>query len=262
MSATRRWQAQLEAWRIPESILATAEDSPWVLPRHLFTRRADMLAGHPEGASFPAAWQALEKPGSVLDVGAGAGAASLPLAARCTTITAVDHDATLLAGFRARARELRVTARTVEGTWPEAAAEAGPADVVVCHHVLYNVPDPAPFVRALTVAARRLVVVELAARHPLTALADLWRHFHGLDRPDGPAAEDALAVLGELGITPAVRRWRRERSASAGHPDFAALVEVTRRRLCLPRERAGEVAEALRSRPVPDTDIVTLTWVP
>ncbi|MEU6641559.1 methyltransferase domain-containing protein [Saccharomonospora sp. NPDC046836] len=270
MTATQRWRDQLLAWQIPEPILASAEDSPWVLPRHVFARRADVLLAEPEGASFPAAWAALDPPGSVLDVGAGAGAASLPLAVRSTHITAVDTDAALLAEFARRATALGVPFHEVLGTWPATAHDTPPADVVVCHHVVYNVPDIGPFLTALTAHARRLVVVELADRHPLTSLNPLWKRFHGLARPEGPTAADAVAVLAELGITPVVRHWRRERSASAEHPDFDTLVDVTRRRLCLPRARAGEVAAALReagadgSRDLGSSgaDIVTLTWIP
>jgi len=141
-------------------------------------------------------------------------------------------------------------------------------DVVVCHHVLYNVPDLVPFVAALTRHARTRVVVELTARHPLTTLAPLWLRFHGLARPTGPTAEDALAVLGPLVPDVAVQRWTRPRTAEYG--SLADLVDVTRRRLCLPAERSAEVADALAELGVRDgtpvdlgssgEDLVTLVW--
>lgn len=268
MDAIQHWRAALAAWEIPPAVLAEAEDSPWVLPRHVFVRRARSQLTRPEGASFDAAWQALRPPGSVLDVGAGAGAASLPLAPRCTSITAVDSDPGLLAEFDRRAAATGVPARTVRGTWPAASEDVPDADVVVCHHVLYNAPDLPAFVAALTARARRLVVLDLAERHPLTALNALWLRFHGIHRPDGPTADDAVAALGELGIVADVARWQR--SPTTEHPDFDTLVEVTRRRLCLPRSRTDEVAEALGeaghgSGSVPDlgssgNGIVTLTW--
>ena len=68
------------------------------------------------------------------------------------------------------------------------AAQAAAADVVTCHNVLYNVPDLEPFLAALTGHARRQVVVELTAAHPLTSLNPLWLRFHGLQRPTGPTA--------------------------------------------------------------------------
>jgi len=273
--ATQRWREALAAWRIPDEILAGAEGSPWVLPRHVFTGRVDRQLASPTGASYLAAWQALDPPGSVLDVGAGAGAASLPLAPRATEITAVDADAELLAEFARRGAGgpvgvQGVPCHTVHGRWPEDADRVPHADVVVCHHVVYNAPELAPFVTALTDHARRLVVVETSDRHPLTELNPLWLRFHGISRPTGPTAEDALAVLAELGIRPRVHRWRRRPSIE--HPEFATMVDVTRRRLCLPRGRTRDVADALTELGygggrVADLgssgdDVTTFTWTP
>lgn len=268
MDPIQRWRETLAAWEIPPAVLACAEDSPWVLPRHVFVRRAGTQLSRPEGASFDSAWQALQPPGTVLDVGAGAGAASLPLASRCIAVTAVDSDAGLLEQFSRRAHDVGVVARVVRGTWPSVADDLPAADVVVCHHVLYNAPDLPAFVTALTTHARRLVVLDLAERHPLTALNPLWLRFHGIARPEGPTADDAVAALAELGITPEMTRWRR--SPTTEHPDFDTLVDVTRRRLCLPRSRAPEVADALGEAGhgegmTPDlgssgNGIVTLTW--
>ena len=268
VSAIERWRQALAAWRIPEHVLAAAEESPWVLPRQVFVRRADRQLAEPGGASYLAACQALDPPGSVIDIGAGAGAASLPLAARCTAITAVDSDEELLAEFAARGRDAGVPCHAVLGTWPQVAGEVPPADVVVCHHVIYNVSDLEPFVAALTAHARRLVVVETAQRHPLTTLNELWLRFHGIRRPDGPTADDALAALAELGIRPHVVRWRRPKAAD--RVDFDTLVDITRRRLCLLARRADEVAAALTELGHGDgtatdlgasaVEVATLTW--
>ena len=76
------WRTELAAWAIPEHIISAVADSPWVLPRQVFARRADRLAAAPAGPSFQRAWAALDPPGSVLDVGSGAGAACLPLLPR------------------------------------------------------------------------------------------------------------------------------------------------------------------------------------
>ena len=75
-----RWREDLAAWAIPEHIIAAAPDSPWVLPGQVFARRADRLSAAPAGPSFERAWDALEPPGSVLDVGSGQG----PPACRCS----------------------------------------------------------------------------------------------------------------------------------------------------------------------------------
>ncbi|SDN31492.1 hypothetical protein [Allokutzneria albata] len=262
MTALQRWRDCLAAWAIPAGI--GQAESPWVLPREVFVRRCDRQLERREGASLRLAEEALGAGGSVLDVGAAAGAASVPLRG-VTELVAVDGDAELLAELIRRA-----DARTVLGHWPEVAPGCPVVDVVVCGHVVYNVADLEPFVTALNGHARRLVVVETAERHPLTALNPLWRHFHGIERPEGPTADDFADCLRELGIEPRIESWRREPAAE--HADFDTLVEVTRRRLCLPPKRLSEVDRALRRLGVdphrpPDLgssgdDVVTLSWRP
>lgn len=239
----QRWRSDLAAWAIPEHITAAVAESPWVLPRAVFARRADRLAATPSGPSFERAWAALKPSGSLMDVGSGAGAASLPLLPRVTALTAIDTEPDMLELLERRAAASGIAPRLITGNWPDVAAEAGNADVVTCHHVAYNVPEIEPFLAALTAAARREVVLETTAAHPLVSLNQLWLRFHGLVRPTGPTADDLLAILAAMGIQARSKRWRRP-----GGPDyesFAELTDVTRRRLCLPPERADEVAEAL-----------------
>jgi SAM-dependent methyltransferase len=263
-----RWRDDLSAWAIPDHITAGAAESPWVLPRQVFARRADRLRGAPAGPSFERAWEALDPAGSVLDVGSGAGAASLPLAPRMTTLTAVDADEEMLRLLASRAAEAGLPARLVHGQWPAVAGRIPPADVVTCHHVLFNVPGLGPFLKALTDHARRRVVVETAALHPLTSLNPLWLRFHGLARPERPTAGDTLAILAAMGLNPRHTEWSRP--AAADYQSMAELVEVTRRRLCLPPERAGEVEAALaelgidpgqpRDLGSSGRDVVTIWW--
>lgn len=263
-----RWRADLAAWAIPEPITAAVAESPWVLPRQVFARRADRLRARPSGPSFRRAWDALDPPGSILDVGAGAGAACLPLLPRATDLTAVDADAGMLERLRERVATAGVAVRTVAGSWPDAAAQAGPADVVTCHHVLYNVPEVKPFVAALTASARRTVVAEMTTEHPLVSLNALWLRFHGLPRPLSPTAADLIRILTAMGLRPGHETWRRP-----GGPDYASfeeLVDVTRRRLCLPPQRADELAAALvesgiePDRPIDlgssGREVVTIWW--
>lgn len=238
-----RWRDELAAWAIPEHITAAAAQSPWVLPRQVFARRADRLVAQPGGPSYERAAEALRPAGTVLDVGSGAGAASLPLAPRATVVTAVDADEQMLALLRERADAIGLAARTVAGQWPDVAPQVPAADVVTCHHVFYNVADLEPFVQALTGHARRRVVAETAASHPLTSLNPLWLRFHGLVRPERPTADDLLEVLGAMGLNARHTEWSRP--AEADYGSFSELVEVTRRRLCLPPERGGEVEAAL-----------------
>jgi SAM-dependent methyltransferase len=239
-----RWRAQLEAWAIPEEILAAAPESPWGFPVGLFRKRAERAgAGGRQTPSNREAARWLPPGGSVLDVGAGGGAASLPLAGVAGRLVAVDESAGMVEAFLAAAAAAGARAEGVQGRWPEVAGRVGPADVVVCHHVLYNVADLAPFAAALTGHARRRVVAELTDRHPLVGLGPLWRRFHGLERPSGPTASDAAAALEALGLHPERQDW--ESGDRLGFDRFEELVAFTRRRLCLTADRDPEIAEAL-----------------
>jgi 2-polyprenyl-3-methyl-5-hydroxy-6-metoxy-1,4-benzoquinol methylase len=149
MDVLHSWAAQLAAWAIPEPILARATESPWVLPQQVFIRRAKRQVAEPGGPTYRAVAVALADPGTVLDVGAGAGAASLPLAPRIVSATAVDENEAMLASYAERGAALDLPVQLVCGRWPDVAGQVEPADLVVCTHVLYNVPDIGPFVTEL-----------------------------------------------------------------------------------------------------------------
>jgi SAM-dependent methyltransferase len=266
--ALDRWREQLEAWAIPEEILAAAPEPPWGFPVGLFRSRARRAGSGPPTPSSLEAARHLPPGGTVLDVGAGGGAASLPLAGVAGRLVGVDESPEMVASFLAAAGQRGVPAEGVEGRWPEVAGRLGPADVVVCHHVLYNVAGLAPFAAALTGHARRRVVAELTDRHPLVNLAPLWRRFHDLERPDGPGAGDAVAALAEAGLEVDRQDW--ENQERLGFDDFDELVAFTRRRLCLPARSDPEVAEALLAHGTHQVDgvwvsgqprrVTTLSW--
>lgn len=266
MGAAADWTAALATWAVPEHILAAAPESPWGFPTALFTRRADAAVATPTPSNLRAL-DGLPAGGTVLDVGCGAGAASLPLSGRAGRLEGVDPAEEMLQAFRERARAREIAATTLRGTWPAVAADAPVADVVVCHNVVYNVPDLATFARALHEHARCRVVLELTAEHPLRPLHDLWLQFHGLVRPDRPTADDAVAVLHELGIRPEREEWLA--SAFTAFERREDLVGWVRRRLCLPPECDPEIAAALASRlevagdgsvAMPPRSMVTLWW--
>ena len=266
--AAVRWREDLERWAIPRRFTAAVADSPWALPTDVFKRRADRSLAEPSGVSYELAAEALSRPGSVLDVGAGAGAASLPLARWATELIAVDANGSMLDAFRERAARVGIEAQSILGEWPGIAAATPVADVVVCHHVFYNAPDLAGFALALDRHARRRVVVELPEAHPMQALNPLWLRLHDLRRPDRPTVDDAVAVLREAGLRPRLQRWPRPPRPE--YRSFEDLVAVTRQRVCLPPERTDELVDVLLDLgvdpahprdlpPHPDT-VATLWW--
>jgi SAM-dependent methyltransferase len=245
-AALQRWRDQLEARRIPDPILEAAPESPYGFPTELFRRRARAITRASESTpTLMRAREALAEGGSVLDVGVGGGATSLPLAPGAGLIVGVDAQQDMLDAFGAAGAEMRVRTRSVLGTWPAVADEAPPVDVVVCGHVLYNVADLGPFAVALNGHARGRVVVELTQFHPLAWMAPLWRSFHGLAWPAGPTVEDAQGALHDLGFD--VRRQDRDASGDwgGGFTRREEAVALIRRRLCLGPDRDDEVAREL-----------------
>jgi SAM-dependent methyltransferase len=246
VESARRWREDLDSWAIPPEILAAAPENPWGCPTGLFALAAEEAVEIPPAQRSPSQRRALEvlpEGGSILDVGAGGGAASLPLCPPGVSVTAVDQSAGMLTAFAKLAEQRGVAHAEVEGLWPAVAGEVAPADVVVCHHVLYNVGDVVPFVAALTDHARLRVVVEITAAHPQSLLNPLWEHFHGIVRPTRPTAEDAAAVLRDLGLDVGVEGFARP--LLWAEADRKEQVAFARRRLCLPAERDDEVDAAL-----------------
>jgi SAM-dependent methyltransferase len=244
--ALDRWRRELAEWAIPDEIVAAAPESPWGFSPQLYLSRATASPRAPT-ATTRIALDALGTGGEVLDVGVGGGATSLPLAAAATRISGVDESADMFVGFLASAHEAGIEAGPVEGRWPDASPDAPSADVVVCGHVLYNVGELEPFVRALDAHARHRVVVEITSAHPLVWMADLWRRLHGLERPTGPSADLAVDAIAELGVE--VRREDEARvPRSGGFERRGDAIAFIRRRLCLSADRDAELAEALGER--------------
>jgi SAM-dependent methyltransferase len=141
---------------------------------------------------------------SVIDAGAGTGRFALALAAGVAHVTAVDPSAAMLAMLRRDAERREITNVTaVEATWEDAGV--APADVAFSSFVLTLVPDAATFLTKLDGAARERALLYLGAYSADAMLDPLWRHFHDVPRAPGPSYLDALAVLRELGIAPAVK---------------------------------------------------------
>jgi SAM-dependent methyltransferase len=238
--AARKWADDLAAWAIPDQIMAQAPTNPWIHPVAQFIAPDGPI---PDSPSHAAARSALPVGGSVLDVGCGGGRAALALVPPAAHLIGVDHQQGMLDAFAAAAERRAVAHTEILGDWPEAAPRTPIADVVVSHHVAYNIPDLPAFVTALTAHARRRVVLELPVRHPLSWMNPLWKQFWDLDRPESPTANDALAIIRENGYDAHLEEF--DDITERIPLDPTAQAESACIRLCLPAERAGEVADAV-----------------
>lgn len=256
MTAAEQWRADLATWAIPEHILDAAPEDPWIHPVEMFTVDGDV----PDSPSHARAREALPEGGDVLDVGCGGGRASMALVPRAGRVTGVDSSARMLERYAAAADAGGVAHTEILGTWPEARAEAPRADVVVCHHVVYNVPDLPPFLLALSARARRRVVLELPLTHPLTHMNPLWERFWGLARPSRPTAQDCLAVAREAGMPATLDVWDDEPFEQRTSLTPEQRAHYLRVRLCLPAEREPEVVQALADAGPPAARRTATLW--
>jgi hypothetical protein len=84
----------------------------------------------------------------------------------------------------------------VLGRWPDVAPSTPNTDVVVCHHVVCNVGDLAPFLAALDDHAERRVAVELTEHHPQSELSPCGgTSTASTGRPDQTATDAAEVAI-------------------------------------------------------------------
>lgn len=256
--AAARWAEQLAAWAIPDDILAGAPVSPWQHDPAMFAVDDTLDRGAPAATIARAVLPPVDA--TVLDVGCGGGRAAMALVPPAVHVIGVDENPAMLAEFVRAAATTGAQSSTIEGRWPDVAAETPVADVVVCHHVAYNIADIEPFLLALTAHARLAVVLVLPPRHPQTAFNDAWRHFWRIERPTGPTADDLAEVLSGLGLE--AERWSVPRPPLArATDDPATRVASTRRRLCLTEDRDPEIAAFLADHEPAWADVnVVFRW--
>ena len=249
-----RWANALTLWGIPPDILAQAPESPWIHPVSSFRPEGDLFVNTP---SRHRALEALPTNGSVLDVGCGGGRGAFGLVPPAGNIVGVDHQSKMLEVFTSEAAQRSVTCTTVLGDWPDVAESTPVCDVVICHHVYYNVANIEPFARALHDHATQRVVVELPMHHPLSSLSPMWKHFWNIDRPTSPTAHDALEAMKHLGFNAQLETFVVDSDQVTVSDE---LVQHTRIRLCLPSDRDDEIREYLLTHAPEPRQLATIWW--
>lgn len=252
-----QWRADLASWVIPQHILDQASEPPWIHPVAMFTVDAEI----PDSHSHRIARDALTSGGSVLDVGCGGGRAAMALVPPAGTVIGVDHQRDMLDEFAAAAQARGVIHHEYLGDWPDIADDVPLADVVVCHHVAYNVADIVPFLVALDAHARSRVVLEVPMTHPLSTMNPLWKKFWNLDRPTRPRGEDLAAIARSLGFEAHLDVWADETWGTRVAMPEVERVRYARIRLCLTDDRDAEVAAALLElQDAQPREVATLWW--
>lgn len=243
--AAARWRHMLEEWALPDELLAGAPESPYGWSPELWKRRAQIA--REQGNQTPtveAVRALLPEHGSLLDVGAGTGRASLLFAGEGIRVTGVEQNPELSTQFQRHAAEEGVAVAAVEGAWPEVAGSVGIHDVAVCAHVVYDVQDIEPFLSELAAHARIGVVVELTPNHPWSGLAPYYFALHGLTRPAGPTYRDFVdLVIEACDEEPEVEVWTR--SGQVWFESRDEILDHYQKRLLLSADRRGELRDLL-----------------
>jgi SAM-dependent methyltransferase len=245
--AREAWRRHLESWALPDALLDGVEESPygWDAQFSERIRALDAESGR-DSPTVALIADILGGGGSVLDVGAGAGRLSIPLALRGHRVTAVERDEEMARALGAGAERESVEVTRIVGSWPQVAGNAHLHDVTLSAHAVYDVAAIGPFVEEMHRTARRAVVVEMTPRHPWTGLSRYYRALHGIERPSRPTVDDFAAVVEEVvGATPQ-RRWWVE-APSVRFADLQELLAFYRRRLLVPPERSLEAAALLET---------------
>ena len=186
-------QEMVERWRRMARRLDLGEDA-----------RADPLLEHLLRRLHPGM--------TVLDIGAGIGRWTLPIARAVRQVTAVEP----LAGMREILRE-RAAAQEVgnlvlvEAPWMEAAVP--PHDAVIAAHATYTTTDLLGFVRKMEASARRLCALALRMPAHDGIIGELSQRVYGVWH-DSPNFIVAYNLLLAAGYAPSVvieprssRRW-------------------------------------------------------
>lgn len=245
-----KWKDNLDKWAIPDPILRLAPQDPWKLPVELLMPQARYQEQTP---TTEKQFQLLPKQGTILDVGVGPGSGSLYLGEYASKIIGVDQNSQMLDIFTEQAKQRGIQIQTIKGTWPEVSPQVQRADLVISHHVAYNVPNIVEFVQALFDHAKSGVVIEVTAQHPMASLNPFWQYFYQLQRPDRPNAKDLFEIISAMGFKGIEYREFRCKRNSDSNSYLPQRIELIRRRLCLPLTSLEQIQNAVKKIGLPDS---------
>ena len=165
--------------------------------------QADVRERPPSGLLMDMLRQHVRPDSVVLDVGAGPGRYTLPLARLAARVVAVEPSEQMADYLEENLAAAQIAnAVVVRQRWQE--ADVPCADIVLCAHVLYDVEDVGSFVWRLDEHARRacFLLHHIGQYDPL--LRALWQCVYDEERAPMPVVADLMPVLAELGLPASV----------------------------------------------------------
>ncbi len=208
--AAARWRALVDARQAEAETAGAGQRGYW--SRRAASFKRSMTGREDPFLEFIEPWLGPHK--TLIDAGAGFGRHAVPLAGRLDWVTAVEPSE----GMREQ-MDTAPNMTVIASSWED--AEAAPADLVICCHVLYGVAEPVPFIKKLGSSARERVFITMREAQPAIPAEEAWRVLFG-PRTRMPEFGDLLEVLAEMDIRPEVARLTYPSSRSYGDFEEAA----------------------------------------
>ena len=190
------WRELVEASRAPADM--SVRNGDWWARRHRHQRPPEERWKRPN-MFLSQVLERLEPTSTVIDVGAGTGAWTIPLAEHAARVTAVEPSAYMMEILQERAKRAGLdNVAFIAARWEDIDVE--PHSVVICSHGMYASPEIVPFFKKMHCAATRSCHLVMRVTSRNGAYQDLWRQLKGIAKPEEPHLIVAYNILHTLGI--------------------------------------------------------------
>ena len=227
-AASEAWSARVRAGREQIERLREIED-----PADFYAPMARRFARDPHRTDEPAldVLRSMAEPDDTwLDIGAGGGRYSLPLALEVARVHAIDPSPSMLDVLRGGMREYGIDNIDITaGEWP-LEGDVPTADVALMAHVGYGIESFGGFLDAAEAAVARRCVVVMRVGDADGSRNALWHEIHGEPRVPYPMLQELLVLLLARGAVPEVTLVDRGTWGSGGREE---LLDTSRRQLWL-----------------------------
>jgi len=200
-----------EAWR--DLVVAEREqverlpDRP--RPEDFYGPIAEQFKADPHRSDEPVleVLRGLVEPGETwIDIGAGGGRYTLPIALLARRVYAVEPSTGMRGALAEAAAEHGIgNLQVFDERWPYVDSNVPVADVAFISQVGYDIEEFGGFLDMMDAHATRLCVCVMFREAPISDWAPLWRAVHGEQRHLLPAAGEMLTLLFARGKTPEAR---------------------------------------------------------
>jgi SAM-dependent methyltransferase len=180
-------------------------DADWVAATDPYAERVDSFrSGRRTDDNLVDLLAGLARPEQiVLEVGAGAGRLSIPLARHVGEVVAVEPHAGMAEALSADAAAAGASnVRLVRARWEDLGTDM--ADGAFAVHLVYALPAIEDFVLRIQSIARQWAAIVVFAEPPQSRLFGFWPAVFGEPRQPNPSLPQLLDVLWSLGVYPNV----------------------------------------------------------